>query len=110
MLVSAGCAREDAYEVDACLGIVPELDGLHGEQQRAVEVRLLERERGDAPCLCDRRALACEVRLEPRDEARRDRDDRESGCAGGYPGQSAHHAPLLAQLSLRGRESCGLMR
>ena len=85
MLVSAGCAREDAYEVDACRGAVPELDGLHGEQQSAIEVRLLERERGDAACLRDRGALPCEVRLEPREEARRDSDDRESGCAGRSP-------------------------
>ena len=93
-----GCAREDAHEVDACLGTVPELDGLHGEQQRAVEVRLLERERGDAPCLGDGRALPCEVRLEPREEARRDSDDRETGCAGRHPGQ-ARTSPLFAQLS-----------
>ena len=39
-----------------------------------------------------------------------DRDDRERGCAGRHPGQSAHHAALLAKLVLRGSESCGLIR
>ena len=49
ILVTRGALREDAYQVDACLGIVPELDGLQGEQKRAVEVRFPERECGDAP-------------------------------------------------------------
>ena len=102
MLVRRG-AREDAHEVDTCLGTVPELDSLHGEQQRAIEGGLVDRERGDAARLCDRRALPSEVRLEPPKETRHDSNDRESGCAGGNPG-----AP--AQLSLSGRESCGLIR
>jgi hypothetical protein len=76
MLVTRG-ARERPHEVAACLGIVPELYGFHCEQQRAIEGRLVERERGDAACLRDRRTFPARVRLESRDDARRDGDDRE---------------------------------
>src|SRR6187551_2939974 len=86
------------------------MDGLHGEQERAVEGGLVERECGDVPCLVGLRTLDCEVCLDPGEDAGCDSEDRESGCAGRYPGQSAHHPALFAQLSLRGGKSCALMR
>ena len=51
MLVSRGAREKTRTRLTRVSEVVPELDGLHGEQQRTIEVRFLERERGDAPSL-----------------------------------------------------------